>query len=205
MPLTFLQIIDAFLACYFLLVAAFFSAKQFAFAARDGDARTHHGPVFSAQWIGRSAFDIFRAAILLVCVLRLFVPSIDALIAPLPVMWDNAALRGLGAALMLVGLWRSLYAHSYLGEAWRSGVDSGAGEPLVTGGPYGRCRNPIFSAVITAQLGFALALPSVFTAICLVAGVVALIVQAEVEEKHLSARFGADYDAYRGRTRRWTV
>ena len=203
--MTALQFIDAFLATFFIGVATLFSAKQFALRARDGDGRAHHGRVFSPQWTGRVLFDLFRAAIFGVCVIRLFAPSIDVYLAPLPGLWESVAVRGAGIALMIFGLWRSFYAHSYLGDEWRSGVRERAGDALVTAGPYSRSRNPIFTAVITAQFGFMLALPSVFSVICFVVGAAVLLRQARIEEDHLQRRFGAIYVAYKARTPRWRL
>jgi len=51
------------------------------------------------------------------------------------------------------------------------------------------------------MLGFALALPSLFTLVCLIAGVLAVTRQANEEERSLVKR--ADYQAYLMRTAKW--
>jgi protein-S-isoprenylcysteine O-methyltransferase Ste14 len=56
---------------------------------------------------------------------------------------------------------------------------------------------------MTGQLGFFLALPSVFSLVCLVAGVLVITRQAKEEEKALAQRFGQDYEAYRAKVPRW--
>lgn len=197
--------LDAFLASYFIGAAVLFSAKQYALLQRDGDGRAHHGPLFSAQWFGRASFDVLRIVILAIVASRLIWPGIDAWLLPVPVLWESAAVRCIGAALMLFGLWRSFHAHSYMGDHWRSGVLDGTVGPLITGGPFARCRNPIFTGVIIAQIGFLLALPSGFSALCLIAGVIALLNQSRVEEAHLTTRFGVDYQTYRAKTPRWRL
>ncbi len=75
---------------------------------------------------------------------------------------------------------------------------------LVTDGPWGFSRNPIYLAMLAALAGMAilcgsltpwLALPSFFVIIT------TRFIQAE--EEMLRARFGAEYDAYCARVRRW--
>ena len=51
--------------------------------------------------------------------------------------------------------------------------------------------------------GFFLALPSVFSLECLLAGVTVLVRQARVEEKALAELFGEAYEAYRRQVPRW--
>ncbi len=74
---------------------------------------------------------------------------------------------------------------------------------LLTGGPYGRSRNPVFMAVMVGQLGFFLAVPSVFFLVCLIAGVIVLTRQAMVEEKALAELFEDACEAYRRQVPRW--
>jgi protein-S-isoprenylcysteine O-methyltransferase Ste14 len=82
-------------------------------------------------------------------------------------------------------------------------VDPKQNRHLLTGGPYNRSRNPVFIAVMLGQFGFFLALPSVFSLVCLIAGVTVLIRQARVEERALADFFGDTYEAYRRRVPRW--
>ena len=89
-------------------------------------------------------------------------------------------------------------------EDWRSGIDDQhVSGHLLTDGPFGRSRNPLFLAVMTGQLGFFLALPSVFSLVCLVTGVLVIMRQAREEEKALARRFDEQYEAYCKRVPRW--
>jgi len=109
-----------------------------------------------------------------------------------------------GALLLLASFTAVNYLQAYMHEDWRSGIAPPAGQArLLTEGPYRRSRNPLFLAVMAGQLGFFLALPSVFSLVCLVAGVVVITRQAKEEEKVLAQRFGQAYEAYRGRVPRW--
>jgi protein-S-isoprenylcysteine O-methyltransferase Ste14 len=145
---------------------------------------------------------VFRAAILLVCLARIFI-DLDGLLGVFPWLYHWPVLLA-GAVLLLTSFTAVNYLQAYMHEDWRSGIATSADRArLLTKGPYSRSRNPLFLAVMTGQLGFFLALPSVFSLVCLVAGVLVITRQAKEEEKALAQRFGQDYEAYRAKVPRW--
>ena len=75
---------------------------------------------------------------------------------------------------------------------------------LATDGLYRFSRNPIYLGFAITYVGLAVAMDSVLVLLLLIPclWVVDRFVIAR-EERYLSARFGADYDAYRARVRRW--
>jgi protein-S-isoprenylcysteine O-methyltransferase Ste14 len=105
--------------------------------------------------------------------------------------------------MLLVGFVVTSYVHHYMGPDWRSGVDEETETQLVTSGPFAQVRNPMFLGVMLAQIGFFLALPSVFSLVCLVIGVVAVFAQARFEEHELARRFGATYRLYLEQVPAW--
>lgn len=75
---------------------------------------------------------------------------------------------------------------------------------LVTGGPYRLTRNPMYVSLALLTVAFALFLNTWWTVILLVPTVIA--VQHFViapEERYLRRRFGAEYEEYTRRVRRW--
>lgn len=75
---------------------------------------------------------------------------------------------------------------------------------LVTGGVFRVSRNPIYFAMIVIQIGTAFGLGTLLT--FFVPPALALLLSRrfiEREEAALSQAFGADYDRYKGRVRRW--
>lgn len=75
---------------------------------------------------------------------------------------------------------------------------------IVTTGPYRRTRNPGYLAMAMLSAAIALLAGALWPLATLAAAV--LVVDRGVirrEEAYLSARFGAEYDAYRRRVRRW--
>lgn len=75
---------------------------------------------------------------------------------------------------------------------------------LVAEGPYRFSRNPIYLGFAVTYLGLALALNS-WLALALLAPCLLVVDRGVIarEERYLSAKFGASYDAYRARVRRW--
>jgi len=75
---------------------------------------------------------------------------------------------------------------------------------LGTEGLYRFSRNPIYLGFAITYAGLAVAMDSVLALLLLIPCL--LVVDRFViqrEERYLSAKFGADYDAYRARVRRW--
>jgi protein-S-isoprenylcysteine O-methyltransferase Ste14 len=92
-----------------------------------------------------------------------------------------------------------------MGEYWRSGTRTEDKTRLITSGPFPFSRNPMMVCVIAGQVDLFLALPAIFTPVCLVAGVWAVAAQVGVEEGLLRKRFGESYSVYAARTPRWLV
>lgn len=75
---------------------------------------------------------------------------------------------------------------------------------LVTSGPYAYTRNPMYVSLALLAVAFALFLDTWWTVILLVPTL--FVVQQFVivpEERYLRRRFGAEYEEYTRRVRRW--
>lgn len=193
-----------FLAVYFLAVATFYTVRILAEKARAGTSPVFSGEPGTVHFATHMTFRVFRVAILVACCARLAWPGFDTYLGPIPIVWHPAALLT-GDALLLASFTAVLYIHFYLGKDWRSGTCQGSEARLITSGPFAVCRNPMMLFVMTAQIGLFLALPSVFTLICLAAGLWAVLAQVRVEEQMLEARYGAAYQAYVSQTPRWLL
>lgn len=75
---------------------------------------------------------------------------------------------------------------------------------LVTTGPYGISRNPIYLGFTLVAAGIAIATRSGWTLLLLplVVGAIGRLV-ITCEERELAARYGQEFQRYRVRTRRW--
>lgn len=192
-----------FLAAYFTGVAGFYAVTILRQRRRAGGlSPVIRGEPGSLHARVHQTFVVFRALIWLVAVVRLAYPAIDSWLLPIRPLWQPAVLLG-GVALLVAAFAAVVLIHRAMGQDWRSGVDRGGPVRLRTDGAFAHSRNPTFIAIQIAQLGLFLAIPSVFTLVCLVVGVTAIHVQVRLEEAHLAARFGAAYAAYRAQVPRW--
>jgi protein-S-isoprenylcysteine O-methyltransferase Ste14 len=114
------------------------------------------------------------------------------------------AVQVVGLVVALAGFAATLAAQTGMGASWRIGVDPGERTDLVTTGVFAHVRNPIFTAMVLAQLGVVLMVPTWVSALALVALVAGVQLQVRaVEEPYLRAVHGAAYDAYAARTGRF--
>lgn len=83
-------------------------------------------------------------------------------------------------------------------------LPGGATTVVLQRGPFSVSRNPLYVGMIALDVGLALLMPSVWSLGLVPVGVAALSWGAvRPEERYLSAKFGAEYDTYRVRVRRW--
>jgi len=195
------QLVDIFIAAYFTIIGLHYTATTVGLKHRDGRTRVYYGAVGSRTWIVRWVFNLFRLAILLLVIARLFFPGLDSLIVLFSFPTEDIV-RATGAVTMLVSFFFISYTHAYMASEWQSGLNS-RNFKLLSEGPYHYCRHPLFSAVMLGMLGFTMALPSLFTLVCLIAGVWAITRQAREEEKQLMHE--PEYRTYVSRTGRWPL
>lgn len=81
---------------------------------------------------------------------------------------------------------------------------AGAAKHLMTGGIYRFTRNPMYLGLAIVHLGVAASLNSLWILLFLPIVIVLMnILVIQREEAHLTRQFGAEYESYRQRTRRW--
>lgn len=116
-----------------------------------------------------------------------------------PVAWRFAA----GVACLVIGLWYFHRSHADLGVNWSITLELREGHALVTQGVYERVRHPMYAALLVYSLGNALVVdnwiagPSYGVSMLLL-----FALRVGPEEDMMRAQFGAEYDAYRTRSKR---
>jgi protein-S-isoprenylcysteine O-methyltransferase Ste14 len=130
------------------------------------------------------------------------------LAAPSLAGWLGTRWRAAGAAsgwtgvgLVAAGLAFSVWARVVLGGNWSATVTLKDGHEIVRAGPYRLVRHPIYSGLLLAIAGSAVALGEWrgLVAFALAAG--ALWRKLRLEERWLTDEFGARYADYRRQTR----
>lgn len=112
--------------------------------------------------------------------------------------------KALGALALGAGLGLILWASSTLSRAGTAILPHHAARRLVTAGPFAWSRNPIYLGEALIIAGFGGVEGALGYLVAAAVFVMAMTHFAVVrEEAHLAARFGAEWDAYAARVRRW--
>lgn len=109
-------------------------------------------------------------------------------------------LAGIGAAIFVLGLALAIWARLHLGRNWGTPMTEKESPELVTTGPYRWLRNPIYSGLILAMIGTALAV-NVYWLVVVAVPSGYFVYSAVMEQRFLSARFPDTYPAYRRSTK----
>lgn len=107
-----------------------------------------------------------------------------------------------GTVLVLAGLAFAVSARWHLGSNWSSTVAVKQDHTLITTGPYSRVRHPIYSGMVLALFGTALAIgePRGFIGVGLI--LLGFVIKLLGEEARMRDTFPQAYDAYCRRTAR---
>ncbi len=106
----------------------------------------------------------------------------------------------LGIALTWLGIGLAIWARHHLAENWSGRVTIKEGHELIRTGPYARLRHPIYTGLLLATLGSAVAIGEwrCLLGVCLV--LIAYSIKAKREEAMLTQRFGDAFQDHRRRT-----
>jgi protein-S-isoprenylcysteine O-methyltransferase Ste14 len=113
---------------------------------------------------------------------------------------DDPWLQGIGLAMFVSGLAVAVWARRYLGRNWGSPMSEKVDPELVTTGPYRTIRHPIYSGIILALAGTAVALNWHWLIAAALAGTY-FVYSAFMEERFLVRRLPDSYPAYKDATR----
>ena len=116
----------------------------------------------------------------------------------------SSATRWTGGALVVVfALWNG-WTLSVMASNRTAILPGEATSLILQSGPFGLSRNPLYVGLIALDVALALLASSFWALVFVPIGIAALVWGAiRPEERYLSEEFGAEYDEYRARVRRW--
>ena len=106
------------------------------------------------------------------------------------------AVASIGVAFTWIGIAFALWARRHLGQYWSARITLKEGHKLIRTGPYAHLRHPIYSGLILAAIGGALAIDKWRC----IAGVVFILLgywmKAKKEEALLAVQFGEAFQEH---------
>jgi protein-S-isoprenylcysteine O-methyltransferase Ste14 len=102
----------------------------------------------------------------------------------------------LGLILFAIGLGFAIWARVHIGRNWGTPMSQRDKPELVTSGPYHLVRHPIYSGILIAAIGTAVAMDWSLLVVVALAGCY-FSYSATVEERYMTTQFPDTYPAYK--------
>jgi protein-S-isoprenylcysteine O-methyltransferase Ste14 len=107
----------------------------------------------------------------------------------------------LGAVLTAAGLFFAIWARNHLGRNWSGIVTVKEDHELITTGPYSVVRHPIYTGLLLAFVGSAIAVGESRGVLAVAIVLWSLLRKLRFEERWMREQFGETYEAYSRRVR----
>jgi protein-S-isoprenylcysteine O-methyltransferase len=114
---------------------------------------------------------------------------------------DEYSIAFTGFVLTVAGCLFAIWARLTIGRNWSGRATVKADHQLVTSGPYAVARHPIYTGLLLAVAGTALAEGEWHGILALIVIVLALMIKMSQEERLMMQAFPAAYPAYRERVK----
>ncbi len=102
--------------------------------------------------------------------------------------------------MVVAGTAFAVWARVYLGKYWSATVALKSDHELIRTGPYSRIRHPIYTGIILALAGTAVAVNSYWSYVGVAIFVVIFWLKARAEEALLAGEFGPRFEDHRSKT-----
>ena len=165
--------------------------------------RDIRGGGFGALWQRHWALRLAAAAIIVLAAVRLGrrAGSPGAVLFSHGIFTPPLALGWIGAILTAVGIGFAIWARVNLGRNWSSHPAVKEHHQLVTAGPYGYVRHPIYAGILLAALGTTIT-SSIFGIGMFISIFIMFALRLNKEEKIMLELFPEQYPQYQKRTKR---
>jgi len=137
---------------------------------------------------------------MLLAALLFILPGRDLGMLAAPFMERTLTSYSIGVVLVVLGCGLAILARRHLGANWSAAVTLKHDHSLVQSGPYRYLRHPIYTGLVLAFAGNALALGEWRGLLALLMVCVSLVFKLRREERWMLEHFGTTYADYRRRS-----
>ncbi|HUC31091.1 MAG TPA: isoprenylcysteine carboxylmethyltransferase family protein [Candidatus Paceibacterota bacterium] len=113
---------------------------------------------------------------------------------------STESMQMIGVILCIAGLAFAIWARRHLGRNWSGTPSIKEGHELVTSGPYRFVRHPIYTGILLALIGSALA-SGVIWLVAFIVFSINFFYRLPVEERYMMQLFPGQYPEYKKRTK----
>jgi len=113
---------------------------------------------------------------------------------------DSPVIEMIGAFVTVMGVALAIWARHDLGKNWSAQVIIREGHELIRSGPYARIRHPIYTGILTAMAGTAIAIGEYRAIMGLAVATIGFFFKAKREEQFMTLEFGSAYEEYKRAT-----
>jgi protein-S-isoprenylcysteine O-methyltransferase Ste14 len=155
--------------------------------------------VFGKRTIQRqtSRSRFLQLALLVATYVFMAVPDLGWGLLNQPLAPSGRTSSAVGYGLLLGGMFFAGWARIFLGGNWSSDVTLKQDHTLVRSGPYRIVRHPIYTGLLVALLGTAVALGPLRCFLGVLLAAVAWKIKSITEERFMVQQFGDQYTRYR--------
>jgi protein-S-isoprenylcysteine O-methyltransferase Ste14 len=180
-------VIGALISGTWILFLLFWIVSSFA-AKRIAKGEGRAGALWRLLTVAVACFFLIRAA--------------DPHLGPLSLRFlpERLWIAWVAAATTVLGVLFAIWARVHIGKYWSSTVALKSEHQLIRSGPYARIRHPIYTGIILAIAGTALAVGRYAAIVAVMIFVVGFWLKARKEEALLAGEFGPAFDEHRRST-----
>jgi protein-S-isoprenylcysteine O-methyltransferase Ste14 len=153
----------------------------------------------ATRWREAPGLRLLDRVSLLLCAILFAAPRLLPGLLSARFVARGAALPLLGSVMVAAGLGFAAWARWHIGRNWSGTVSLKQGHTLVCSGPYHLVRHPIYTGMLLALIGTALAIGEWRGPLAVVFALLAFVRRIRVEEQRMRQTF-PEYEQYRRTT-----